>query len=174
LLAVLLRRGKEEFQSMSVFSKITSPFRLGYTLVRRFAVSVRPWKPNVKITSQGEMARLVDQTIHHQIRAGRTHRFIDILFVTVDDRVFCRRYTYGERSWRDVFLSDPDGQLSLDGAVVDIEGRVPDDLDAINTLVNAAYRARLDRIGARWMVDGAVEERAMASTMEMRFAPQGC
>lgn len=92
------------------------------------------------------------------------------MFVTVGDRVFCRRYQYGERSWRDVFLGDPDGQVWLDGAVVDIEGRVPHDLDTINPLVNDAYAEALRRLGASFMLAGAIDDRAMASTMEMTFA----
>ncbi|MEM7158585.1 MAG: hypothetical protein AAF799_37440 [Myxococcota bacterium] len=158
---------------MSIVSQITAPLRLASTLVRRLFIGIAPLKPSVEIASQAALARQVDATVLHQIRAGRTHRFIDILFVTVDDRVFCRRYTYGERSWRDVFLRDPDGQVALNRRIVDIEARVPEDLDTINPRVNAAYEAALQRIGANWMLAGAVEQRAMDSTMEITVSPPG-
>lgn len=64
-------------------------------------------------TTQAELARLVNKTFHHEIRAGYEHRFIRLMFVTVGDRVFCRQYQFGARSWRDVFLSNPDTSVSL-------------------------------------------------------------
>ena len=63
--------------------------------------------------NQQELAELVNHSLKHQIRAGFTHRFIDIVFVTVGNRVFCRRYTYGEPSWHSAFLADPAGQIKL-------------------------------------------------------------
>ena len=62
-------------------------------------------------------SELVNQTRIHEIRAGYTHRFIRLIFVTVDDRVFCRRYQYSEPSWHSVFLSNPGGQIRLEGIV---------------------------------------------------------
>lgn len=91
------------------------------------------------------------------------------MFVTVDDRVFCRRYTYSEPSWRTVFLEDPDGQVRLDGVTVDIEARVPTDLDDINLSVNQAYVRALERLGVPSMTAGATNARAMASTMEITW-----
>ncbi len=48
---------------------------------------------------------------------------------TVGERVFCRRHTYGEPSWHSVFQTDPAGQIKLDKTIVNIEARVPRDLD---------------------------------------------
>jgi|GEM_PF-258723 len=151
---------------------VLAPFRLVGNMTRRQVVSWRPPGADRVVLSQAELARLADDTVLHRLRAGRTHRFIDILFVTVGDRVFCRRYTFGARSWYDVFQANPDGQLWLDGTVVDIEARVPDDLDDINPAVNAAYERTLRKIGASMLMTGAVEDRALASTMEFVFAGQ--
>jgi hypothetical protein len=110
---------------------------------------------------------LVDKSALHKIRAGKTHRFIEILFVTVGDRVFCRWYTYGEPSWHGAFLKAPEGQVDLDGCVVDILASVPSNLDDINQAVNQAYERKLRSIGASFMLDGAISTRAMASTIEV-------
>lgn len=48
--------------------------------------------------TQQEMADLVNGALTHEIRVGYAHRFITLLFVTVGDRIFCRRYSYGEPS----------------------------------------------------------------------------
>ena len=68
----------------------------------------------MKPETQQQLADLVDHAVQHEIRAGYTHRFITILFVTVNDRVFCRRYSYTEPSWFSAFAKNPAGQLKLD------------------------------------------------------------
>lgn len=117
--------------------------------------------------TQSELANLVYQTRVHEIRAGYTHRFIRLMFVTVDDRVFCRRYQYGERSWHSVFLSDPGGQLRLDGIVANIDAAPPIDMDEIIPAVDQAYADALKKLGASFMLSGAIEKRAQDSTMEI-------
>ena len=92
------------------------------------------------------------------------------MFVTVGERVFCRRYTYGEPSWHSVFRTDPAGQVKLDKTVVNIEARVPHDLDEVVPHVDQAYADALKRLGASFMLAGATERRAQESTMEVRFA----
>ena len=91
------------------------------------------------------------------------------MFVTVNDRVFCRRYTYGEPSWHSVFQTDPAGQVKLDKTVVNIEARVPQDLDEIGPDVDRAYADALKKLGASYMLAGATEPRARESTMEVRL-----
>ena len=118
-------------------------------------------------TTQQQLADLVNHSVRHEIRAGYTHRFITLLFVTVNERVFCRRYTYREPSWYSAFAKDPAGQVKLDKTVVDIIGRIPPDLDSINPQVNKAYEAKLKQLGASYMLDGAIEPRAQASTFEL-------
>ena len=120
--------------------------------------------------TQRELAALVDNSLKHEIRAGYTHRFITLMFVTVGERVFCRRYAYGEPSWHSVFQSDPPGQVKLDKTVVNIEARVPQDLDDIVPDLDQAYADALRNLGASYMLAGATEPRARESTMEVRLA----
>ena len=114
-----------------------------------------------------EMADLVNKSLKHEIRAGYTHRFIRLMFVTVGDRVFARRYTYGEPSWHSAFRADPPGQIKLDKTIVNINGRVPDDLDEIIPEVDQAYANSLKKMGARFLLSGATETRAQQSTIEL-------
>ena len=81
--------------------------------------------------------------------------------------MFCRRYTYNEPSWYSAFVKDPAGQVKLDKTIVDVNGRIPPDLDTINPQVNKAYEAKLKQLGASYMLDGAIEPRAQASTFEL-------
>ncbi|MES0810145.1 DUF2255 family protein [Roseibium sp. SCPC15] len=121
-------------------------------------------------TAQGELAELVNRTLQHKIRAGYTHRFIPLLFVTVGDRVFCRRYSYGEPSWHSAFRADPRGQVQLDKTLVYIKATVPADLDNINPDIDRAYAAKLKQLGARFLLEGAIDPRARESTMELTLA----
>ncbi len=126
-------------------------------------------KPMTPPVTQTRFAEMVNHAVNHKIRQGHTHRFITLLFVTVDDRVFCRRYSYNEPSWYSAFLGDPEGQVMLDKTVVDISGSVPPDLDAINPKVNEAYRKKLEQLGALRLLSGATEARALASTFELKL-----
>ncbi len=45
-------------------------------------------KTKSKPDTAQQMVDLVNTALKHEIRAGYTHRFMRILFVTVDDRVF--------------------------------------------------------------------------------------
>lgn len=117
--------------------------------------------------TQQQLADLVNHSVQHKIRAGYTHRFIDLLFVTVDECVFCRRYSYTEPSWYSAFLKDPEGQVKLDKTIVDITGCIPPDLDDINPQINKAYEAKLKQLGSSFLLPGATEPRALASTFEV-------
>lgn len=121
----------------------------------------------MEIKTKQQVADLVNDTRHHQIRQGHTHRFIDLMFVAVGQRIFCRRYTYSEPSWRTAFINDPVGQIKLGGTTVDVKGFIPEDLEEINPLVNRAYEKALQKLGASYLLSGAIETRAQASTMEM-------
>lgn len=120
--------------------------------------------------SQAQFAALVRHALRHEIRAGFEHRFITLLFVTVQERVFCRRYAYGEPSWHSVFLADARGQVKLDKTIVGIEARIPDDLGEILPSIDAAYEAKLKQFGARFMLAGAVAPQAQQSTLEIFLA----
>ena len=134
---------------------------------RRIRLAFR--KPMTAPTTQQALADLVNYSVHHEIRQGYTHRFITLMFVTVGERVFCRRYTYNEPSWYSAFLDDPEGQVKLDKTVVDVMGAVPEDLDEINPKVNEAYAKALKKLGASHMLAGATEPRALASTFELKL-----
>lgn len=117
--------------------------------------------------TQAELARLVENTFHHEIRAGYEHRFIRLMFVTVGDRVFCRQYQFSQRSWRDVFLSNPEGQVRLDDTIANIDAREPADYDQIIPAVDRAYADTLRKIGASFLLTGSIEPKAQKSTMEV-------
>lgn len=82
----------------------------------------------------------------HQIRAGRTHRFVDITIVSTEGRFFVRQYKFGQKSWYDTFLMDADGQLKIGDIIIDIDGVVPSDLESINPKINKAYTKLLGLI----------------------------
>lgn len=86
-----------------------------------------------------ELEKLVKSKRVHQIRAGRTHRFIDITIVSTEGRYFVRQYKFGTKSWYDAFLKNSDGQMKIGDTIIDIDGVVPKNLDAINPKVNKAY-----------------------------------
>ena len=48
-------------------------------------------------------------------------------------------------------MDDAAGQVKLDKTIVDIIGRIPPDLDAINPAVNDAYAAKLAQLGASYL-----------------------
>ena len=136
--------------------------------LRPIRMAMRGPMPHPK--TQRELAGLVDNSLKHGIRAGYTHRFITLMFVTVGERVFCRRYSYGEPSWHSVFQTDPAGQVKLDKTIVNVQARVPQDLDEIVPDVDQAYAEALKKLGADYMLAGATEPRARESTMEVRLA----
>ncbi|WP_170334944.1 hypothetical protein [Ruegeria arenilitoris] len=120
--------------------------------------------------TQEELARLVERTFQHEIRAGYEHRFIRLMFVTVGERVFCRQYQFSQHSWRDVFLRNPEGQIRMDKTVVNIEASEPEDYDHTIPAVDQAYADTLRKIGASFLLAGAVTPRAQRSTMEITLA----
>ena len=142
-------------------------FVIGQVL-RPLRLSLR--SPGEHPSTQAQFAALVSRSVRQQVRAGYTHRFIDLMFVTVGERVFCRRYTYNEPSWHSAFLTDAEGQVRLDKTVVNIEARVPADMDEIVPAVDAAYAASLKKLGASFLLSGATDDRAQASTLELSLA----
>ncbi|MEW2915526.1 hypothetical protein AB1A64_00495 [Ruegeria sp. ANG10] len=121
-------------------------------------------------STQTDLVRLVEKTFHHEIRAGYEHRFIRLMFVTVENRVFCRQYQFSQRSWRDVFPSNPEGQVRLDNTIANINARKPKDYDQIIPAVDQAYAEALRKIGASFLLMGSIEPRAQKSTMEITLA----
>lgn len=117
-----------------------------------------------------DVLHLVETTETPQIRAGSTHHFNDIWMVVADSRIFCRQYSFGEHSWYDLFLKDPQGAIRCGEVVIPIEAHVPADLDAIGSMVNAAY---LEKYAKRFTSYPEIAKemtgpRFMARTMELR------
>lgn len=127
-------------------------------------------RPRPYPETQQAFSQMASTAITHEIRAGYDHRFITLLFVTVDDRVFCRRYSYNEPSWHGVFRRDPVGQVKLDKTVVNITAHRPDDLTDILPAVDQAYADKLRQLGASFLMSGAVDPRAQDSTLELSLA----
>ncbi|WCE28473.1 hypothetical protein [Vibrio sp. SCSIO 43137] len=106
------------------------------------------------MTNQSKLNQLiqaVDASKVHQIRCG-DHRFIDITIVQTEGRFFVRQYKFGKRSWYDAFINNPSGNEQPNGAIrvgdleVLVNGKVPDDLQAVIPKVNQAYRKLLGLI----------------------------
>lgn len=113
-----------------------------------------------------EIEKLVKGQKVHQIRAGRTHRFVDITIVATEGRFFVRQYKFGKKSWYDAFLENPEGQMIIGDTIIDIDGVVPADLDKVNPKVNKAYKKLLGLIypAMRLTYDTQKHE---ASTLEL-------
>ncbi len=113
-----------------------------------------------------ELAKLINSKWVHQIRSGKAQRFIDILIVETDGRFFVRQYKFGESSWYDAFLKNPNGEIKINETIIPIDGVVPKDLDVINPKVNKAYFKKINIV--YWLMrltyDRAKHE---ASTLEL-------
>lgn len=90
-----------------------------------------------------QLIKLVRSKYVHQIRAGHTHRFIDITIIEADGRFFVRQYKFGKKSWYHAFLKDSAGDIKIGDTIIPIDGKVPADLDTINPRVNSAYHRKL-------------------------------
>ena len=98
-----------------------------------------------------QLIQAVDGQKVHQIKCG-DHRFIDITIVQTEGRFFIRQYKFSKRSWYEAFISNvaiegkSNGVMKVGALEVPINGKVPDDFDAINPKVNQAYRKLLGLI----------------------------
>lgn len=95
-----------------------------------------------------QLIQAVDGQKVHQIKCG-DHRFIDITIVQTEGRFFIRQYKFSKRSWYEAFTRNvaiegkSNGVMKVGALEVPINGKIPDDLDAINPKVNQAYRKLL-------------------------------
>ncbi|PWJ44372.1 DUF2255 family protein [Sediminitomix flava] len=119
--------------------------------------------------TKDEILKLVDETKTPQIRAGETHSFNDIWMVVVDGRIFCRQYSFSERSWYSSFLSDSKGAIKCDDKIIEVNGIIPKDLDEINEEVNKAYIEKYDNRLNHYpqIAHQMTGEKYMAKTMEL-------
>ncbi|QFT13147.1 hypothetical protein [Vibrio sp. THAF190c] len=98
-----------------------------------------------------QLIQAVDGQKVHQIKCG-DHRFIDITIVQTEGRFFIRQYKFSKRSWYEAFTRNvaiegkSNGVMKVGALEVSINGKIPDDLDAINPKVNQAYRKLLGLI----------------------------
>lgn len=108
----------------------------------------------------------INRTKVQQIRAGKTHRFVDISIVEANGRLFVRQYKFANNSWRQAFQHTPEGAIRCGGFQIEIQAKVPDDLSSVNALVNEAFRRKLPIIYTlmRWTFDVNKHE---ASTLEL-------
>lgn len=89
--------------------------------------------------NNSEILELINQTATPQIKAGEVHRFNDIWLVVADNRIFCRQYSFGTKSWYSAFLEDPDGYIRCGDTVVKVKGMIPKDLPELGVKINEAY-----------------------------------
>lgn len=75
----------------------------------------------------------------HQIRSGKTHRFVDISIIETQGRFFVRQYKFGNNSWYSAFSSEPNGEMKFGDTVIPIKGVIPGDLAEINKSVTRAF-----------------------------------
>ncbi|KAB0285574.1 hypothetical protein F2P58_24025 [Vibrio fortis] len=84
-----------------------------------------------------QLIQAVDGQKVHQIKCG-DHRFIDITIVQTEGRFFIRQYKFSKRSWYEAFTRNvaiegkSNGVMKVGALEVPINGKIPDDLDAIN------------------------------------------
>lgn len=92
-----------------------------------------------------DILALVNNTATPQIRVGETHRFNNIWLVVAENRIFCRQYSFGRKSWYTAFQEDPKGAIKCGDIIIPIEARIPEDLHQVNEKVNQAYVEKYDR-----------------------------
>lgn len=116
--------------------------------------------------SHQEISKLVRRRMVHQIRAGETHRFVDISIAEAQGRFFVRQYKFGKRSWYHAFLDDPIGAMKCGDTIIPINGVVPKDLEVINPAVNRAFWKKYHVLYAIMRV-GFDKKQHEASTLEL-------
>lgn len=120
---------------------------------------------NISDISNAVKARSV-----HQIRSGKTHRFVDISIIEAQGRFFVRQYKFGKNSWYSAFLNEPNGEMKCGDTIIPIKGVVPEDLDGINRAVTHAFWKKYHVIYGLMKL-GFNTKKHEASTLEL--IPQG-
>lgn len=91
------------------------------------------------LMTKDEIIQKISNTRVCQIKVGETHGFRDIWVVVAEGRLFCRQYSFSKNSWRNALLENEKAYLKVDGNIVEISGKIPEDLDTIMQKVNEAY-----------------------------------
>lgn len=89
--------------------------------------------------TKDEIIQKINNTKVCQIKVGETHGFRDIWVVVAEGRLFCRQYSFSKNSWRNVLLENEKAYLKVDGNIVEISGKIPEDLNTLMQKVNEAY-----------------------------------
>ncbi|WP_312343438.1 DUF2255 family protein [Chryseobacterium binzhouense] len=89
--------------------------------------------------TKDEIIQKISNTRVCQIKVGETHGFRDIWVVVAEGRLFCRQYSFSKNNWRNALLENEKAYLKVDGNIVKISGKIPEDLDTIMQKVNEAY-----------------------------------
>lgn len=89
--------------------------------------------------NKDEIIQKINNTKICQIKVGENHGFRDIWVVVANGRLFCRQYSFSKNSWRNALLENEKAYLKIDGNIVEITGKIPEDLDKILENVNEAY-----------------------------------
>lgn len=104
---------------------------------------------------------------HTGIKAGSDRiSFLDIWMVVVDGRIFARSWGFAEKSWYNSFLEDPNGAIKCGDAVFSIKAFVPEDKNLISGKINNAYLVKYNSEQNIPYVNGIIDEKHMAKTME--------
>ncbi len=85
------------------------------------------------------LIQLINNTKTCQIKVGETHEFRDIWVVVAERRLFCRQYSFNTKSWRNALLRNQKAYLKVGEHIVEISGKIPEDLEKIMENVNEAY-----------------------------------
>lgn len=91
------------------------------------------------LMTKDEIVQKINNTKVCQIKVGETHGFRDIWVVVAEGRLFCRQYSFSKNSWRNALLENEKAYLKVDGNIVEISGKVPNDFDKILEKVNKSY-----------------------------------
>ena len=101
------------------------------------------------------------------IKAGlQRHEFLDIWMVVVEDRIFARSWGFAEKSWYNIFLQDPVGQIKCGENIFSIKATVPKDKGEITEKINIAYLTKYNTGHNIEYAKGIVEENHVDKTME--------
>ena len=121
---------------------------------------------NTNLQNNEDIAKLINAKWVQQIRAGKTHRFVDISIVETEGRFFIRQYKFGKRSWYDAFLENSEGDMKINDTIIPIQGVVPKDLEEINPKVNKAYFKKMNIV--YWLMRLTYDRtKHEASTLEL-------
>ncbi|PWJ44441.1 hypothetical protein BC781_101801 [Sediminitomix flava] len=115
-----------------------------------------------------DLINCINATPITTIRQGDTHPFIDMWMVVVDDRIFSRSWLGDPKGWYYKFLEDKKGAIQCGDKFYQIEGIIPDDLDAINEKINTAYIQKYGDGDHPEIAKQMIEAERMARTLELK------